>query len=71
MPVIPGLAMAIAADTPFFRITDISFRTAKQAGVRNVNIPFAPGHDEQTALPVVRVILTAPSSATPAASWAA
>ena len=29
MPGIPGLAITIAAGTPFFRITDVSFRTAR------------------------------------------
>lgn len=29
MPVIPGLAITIAAGTPFFRITDVSFRTTR------------------------------------------
>jgi RES domain-containing protein len=36
MPVIPGLAITIVAGTPFFRITDISFRTARTSLHRNV-----------------------------------
>jgi RES domain-containing protein len=36
MPVIPGLATTLAAGTPFFRITDVSFRTAKASLHRNV-----------------------------------
>ena len=36
MPVIPGLAITIAAGTPFFRITDVSFRTARTSLHKNV-----------------------------------
>jgi RES domain-containing protein len=36
MPVIPGLAIAIASGTPFFRIADVSFRTARTALFKNV-----------------------------------
>jgi RES domain-containing protein len=36
MPVIPGLAITIAAGTPFFRITDVAFRTAKTSLHKNV-----------------------------------
>jgi RES domain-containing protein len=36
MPVIPGLAMTIAAGRPFFRITDVSFRTARASLHKNV-----------------------------------
>src|SRR5260370_42252742 len=36
MPVIPGLAITIAAGTPFYRITDVSFRTAKVGLHKNV-----------------------------------
>jgi RES domain-containing protein len=36
MPVIPGLAITIAAGTPLFRITDVAFRTAKTSLHKNV-----------------------------------
>ena len=36
MPVIPGLAITIAASTSFFRITDVSFRTARTSLHKNV-----------------------------------
>jgi len=36
MPVIPGLAITIAAGTSYFRITDVSFRTAKTSLHQNV-----------------------------------
>jgi RES domain-containing protein len=36
MPVIPGLATTVAAGTPFFRITDVSFRTARASLHKNV-----------------------------------
>jgi RES domain-containing protein len=36
MPIVPGLALTLAAGTPFFRITDVSFRTARTSLHRNV-----------------------------------
>ncbi|MGH7169570.1 MAG: RES family NAD+ phosphorylase [Gemmataceae bacterium] len=36
MPVVPGLAITLAAGTPFFRITDVSFRTAKTSHDKKV-----------------------------------
>lgn len=36
MPVIPGLAITIAAGMPFFRITDVAFRTARTSLHKNV-----------------------------------
>src|SRR5437016_3592604 len=36
MPVNPGLALTLAAGTPFYRITDVSFRTARAALHKNV-----------------------------------
>jgi RES domain-containing protein len=36
MPVTPGLAITIPAGTPFFRITDVSFRTRRTSLHRNV-----------------------------------
>jgi hypothetical protein len=36
MPVVPGLAITIAAGTPFFRITDVSFRTGRISLHKNV-----------------------------------
>src|SRR5262245_2752760 len=36
MPVNPGLAVTVAAGTPLYRITDVSFRTAKTSLHRNV-----------------------------------
>jgi len=36
MPVNPGLAITIAAGTPFFRITNVSFRTARTSPHKNV-----------------------------------
>src|SRR5438874_13559423 len=36
MPVIPGLAVTIPAGTPFFRITDVSFRTPRISLHKNV-----------------------------------
>jgi hypothetical protein len=36
MPVTPGLAVSIPAGTPFFRITDVSFRTTRTSLHKNV-----------------------------------
>jgi RES domain-containing protein len=36
MPVVPGLAITLAAGTPFFRITDVSFRTVRTSMHKNV-----------------------------------
>jgi hypothetical protein len=36
MPVIPGLAVTIPTGTPFFRITDLSFRTSRTSLHKNV-----------------------------------
>ena len=36
MPVTPGLTISVPAGTPFFRITDVSFRTARTSLHKNV-----------------------------------
>jgi RES domain-containing protein len=36
MPVTPGLAITLAAGTPFFRITDVSYRTSRTSLHKNV-----------------------------------